>query len=157
MQVARELEDPFSHPPNDLPAVDLQRDFNARLLAAWDGANVGSRSFGQPAAEGDGAGAAEEEDGVASMLGERASRVGECAWLAESPRATHGRAACPMPRLTRQSSTPNRFWTTSASGASSRQPLPAPHPLPPPAGNASGSDGPVMLSRRAISWSESLF
>jgi hypothetical protein len=36
-EVARTLEDPFLHPPNDLPAVGLQMEFNSRLLAAWDG------------------------------------------------------------------------------------------------------------------------
>lgn len=35
-KVARALEDPFVHPPNDLPAVALQRAFNERLLTSWD-------------------------------------------------------------------------------------------------------------------------
>jgi hypothetical protein len=47
-QVARELEDPFTHPPNDLPAPQLQHDFNARLLAAWDGCRADPRGMGEP-------------------------------------------------------------------------------------------------------------
>ena len=39
-EVARTLEDPFLHPPNDLPAVGLQMEFNSRLLAAWDGCHL---------------------------------------------------------------------------------------------------------------------
>ena len=35
-QVARALEDPFVHPPNDLPANALQAAFNGRLLTTWD-------------------------------------------------------------------------------------------------------------------------
>ena len=34
-QVARELEDPFIHPPNEAPLVAVQRSFNARLLCGW--------------------------------------------------------------------------------------------------------------------------
>jgi len=30
------LEDPFVHPPNDLPSVAMQRAFNAQLLTSWD-------------------------------------------------------------------------------------------------------------------------
>mmetsp|Transcript_34166 Transcript_34166/g.104586 ORF Transcript_34166/g.104586 Transcript_34166/m.104586 type:complete len:309 (+) Transcript_34166:840-1766(+) len=30
------LEDPFVHPPNDLPSVAMQRAFNARLMGVWD-------------------------------------------------------------------------------------------------------------------------
>jgi len=33
---ATTLEDPFVHPPNDLPSVAMQRAFNARLVASWD-------------------------------------------------------------------------------------------------------------------------
>jgi len=33
---ARILEDPFVHPPNDLPSVAMQRAFNARLMGVWD-------------------------------------------------------------------------------------------------------------------------
>ena len=40
-EVARELEDPFTHPPNELPAAELQQELNERLLAAWDGAVAG--------------------------------------------------------------------------------------------------------------------
>ena len=35
-QVARELEDPFVHPPNEAPLVAVQQSFNARLLCGWD-------------------------------------------------------------------------------------------------------------------------
>jgi predicted membrane chloride channel (bestrophin family) len=35
-EVARELEDPFLHPPNELPLVSLQRAFNTRLLSTWE-------------------------------------------------------------------------------------------------------------------------
>ena len=35
-KVARALEDPFVHPPNDLPANALQAAFNSRLLTTWD-------------------------------------------------------------------------------------------------------------------------
>lgn len=35
-QVARALEDPFIHPPNDLPANALQAAFNSRLLTTFD-------------------------------------------------------------------------------------------------------------------------
>ena len=35
-EVARALEDPFVHPPNDLPANALQAAFNGRLLTTWD-------------------------------------------------------------------------------------------------------------------------
>ena len=35
-QVARALEDPFVHPPNDLPANALQAAFNGRLLTTGD-------------------------------------------------------------------------------------------------------------------------
>jgi len=34
-EVARELEDPFIHPPNEAPLVAVQRSFNARLLCGW--------------------------------------------------------------------------------------------------------------------------
>mmetsp|Transcript_23496 Transcript_23496/g.71904 ORF Transcript_23496/g.71904 Transcript_23496/m.71904 type:complete len:573 (+) Transcript_23496:605-2323(+) len=34
-KVARELEDPFAHPPNDLPSCLMQTNFNERLLDAW--------------------------------------------------------------------------------------------------------------------------
>lgn len=103
---------------DDLPAVDLQRDFNARLLAAWDGGLVGGQSFGSLRRNGAELEVASEEDRrVADMLRERASRVNECAWLAEPSRSP----AAPLKRqLTRQSSTPNRFWAASASGGSSR-------------------------------------
>jgi len=33
-EVARELEDPFVHPPNEAPLVSMQQSFNARLVAA---------------------------------------------------------------------------------------------------------------------------
>ena len=33
---ATTLEDPFVHPPNDLPSVAMQRAFNARLVTSWD-------------------------------------------------------------------------------------------------------------------------
>ena len=35
-EVARELEDPFIHPPNEAPLVAVQQSFNARLLSGWD-------------------------------------------------------------------------------------------------------------------------
>ena len=35
-EVARELEDPFLHPPNQLPIRALQTSFNTRLLATWE-------------------------------------------------------------------------------------------------------------------------
>uniref|UniRef100_A0A7S2CD60 Uncharacterized protein n=1 Tax=Haptolina brevifila TaxID=156173 RepID=A0A7S2CD60_9EUKA len=35
-KVARALEDPFVHPPNDLPANALQAAFNLRLLTSWE-------------------------------------------------------------------------------------------------------------------------
>lgn len=35
-QVARELEDPFIHPPNEAPLVAMQKSFNTRLLTCWD-------------------------------------------------------------------------------------------------------------------------
>ena len=35
-KVARALEDPFVHPPNDLAANALQAAFNCRLLTTWD-------------------------------------------------------------------------------------------------------------------------
>ena len=35
-KVARALEDPFVHPPNDLPGNALQAAFNGRLLTTWD-------------------------------------------------------------------------------------------------------------------------
>jgi len=35
-QVARALEDPFVHPPNDLPATALQAAFNCRMLTTFD-------------------------------------------------------------------------------------------------------------------------
>ena len=35
-EVARELEDPFVHPPNDLPLVSMHEIFNARVTASWD-------------------------------------------------------------------------------------------------------------------------
>lgn len=34
-EVARELEDPFIHPPNEAPLVAMQQSFNARLLSGW--------------------------------------------------------------------------------------------------------------------------
>jgi hypothetical protein len=34
--VARALEDPFVHPPNDLPANAMQVTFNNRMLTTWD-------------------------------------------------------------------------------------------------------------------------
>ena len=34
-EVARELEDPFIHPPNEAPLVAVQQSFNARLLSGW--------------------------------------------------------------------------------------------------------------------------
>ena len=39
-EVARTLEDPFVHPPNHLPAMEIQEEFNSRILAAWDGARI---------------------------------------------------------------------------------------------------------------------
>jgi hypothetical protein len=41
-EVARELEDPYCFPPNDLPLARLQYQFNERILAAAN-AEVGSR------------------------------------------------------------------------------------------------------------------
>jgi len=35
-KMARELEDPFVHPPNDLPSLMMQTAFNSRLLTSWD-------------------------------------------------------------------------------------------------------------------------
>ena len=35
-EVARELEDPFVHPPNDLPLVSMHEIFNARVTASWE-------------------------------------------------------------------------------------------------------------------------
>ena len=35
-KVARALEDPFVHPPNDLPANAMQAAFNLRLITTWD-------------------------------------------------------------------------------------------------------------------------
>jgi len=35
-KVAKALEDPFVHPPNDLPANAFQAAFNSRLLTTWD-------------------------------------------------------------------------------------------------------------------------
>lgn len=39
-EVARTLEDPFTHPPNELPAPQIQEEFNARLIATWDSATA---------------------------------------------------------------------------------------------------------------------
>ena len=36
-KVARELEDPFVYPPNDLPSGAMQYAFNDRLMSTWDG------------------------------------------------------------------------------------------------------------------------
>jgi hypothetical protein len=35
-EVARELEDPFIHPPNEAPLVAVQQSFNQRLLSGWE-------------------------------------------------------------------------------------------------------------------------
>ena len=35
-EVARELEDPYLHPPNELPLRAWQASFNSRLLATWE-------------------------------------------------------------------------------------------------------------------------
>lgn len=35
-EVARELEDPFLHPPNELPMVSLHNSFNNRMLTTWE-------------------------------------------------------------------------------------------------------------------------
>ena len=46
LRVAQELEDPFVHPPNDLPSLAMQQAFNVRCLAAWDALhNAGADSF----------------------------------------------------------------------------------------------------------------
>ena len=34
--MARELEDPYLHPPNELPIVALHTSYNSRLLASWE-------------------------------------------------------------------------------------------------------------------------
>lgn len=39
-QVARSLEDPFVHPPNDLPAQAMQSAFNQRLISSMDALRV---------------------------------------------------------------------------------------------------------------------
>ena len=52
-EVARSLEDPFAHPPNDLPCRLLQEAFNARLVAAWDSSLHAQQ---QPLADGKGGG-----------------------------------------------------------------------------------------------------
>jgi len=35
-EVARELEDPFLHPPNELPMISIHETFNTRLTATWE-------------------------------------------------------------------------------------------------------------------------
>ncbi|KAL1504525.1 hypothetical protein AB1Y20_010927 [Prymnesium parvum] len=50
-EVARILEDPFLFPPNDLPTVGLQMDFNSRLLAAWEGCHFPTRMCDSSPAE----------------------------------------------------------------------------------------------------------
>ncbi|KAL1528652.1 hypothetical protein AB1Y20_009990 [Prymnesium parvum] len=37
-EVARELEDPFIHPPNEAPVVALQHTFNSRIVTGWEAA-----------------------------------------------------------------------------------------------------------------------
>ena len=39
-EVARALEDPFLHPPNELPIIALQESFNTRLSATWEALDV---------------------------------------------------------------------------------------------------------------------
>mmetsp|Transcript_20456 Transcript_20456/g.52058 ORF Transcript_20456/g.52058 Transcript_20456/m.52058 type:complete len:511 (-) Transcript_20456:423-1955(-) len=39
-EVARELEDPFLHPPNELPMIAMHETFNTRLTATWEGLDV---------------------------------------------------------------------------------------------------------------------
>lgn len=126
-----------AHPPNDLPACDLQRDFNARLLAAWDGACAGAQA-GLATALASGA----EDAGLGRMLSERAARATESAWIPTPPSS-----GPPSPRrqLTRQSSTPNRFWETSASAAgSTTSSLRARVHLAPP---SEGAEPPVAKSK----------
>ena len=39
-EVARELEDPYLHPPNQLPIVSIHETFNTRLAASWEALDV---------------------------------------------------------------------------------------------------------------------
>ena len=125
-EVARDLEDPFIHPPNDLPAADLQRDFNARLVAAWDGCQAGD------AGGGFGGGEMLSERAltrsVDSLLRERKVRQREGARDGDEEPS----AAAVAPDLLRQKSTPNRFWETSATASGAvgggRSPRPSREP-----------------------------
>lgn len=119
-EVARELEDPFTHPPNDLPAVDLQAEFNQRLLTAWDGCGAGDAVGGL--------GELRATDGVEELMASRAQRQRDASWRNKSvaglalAEGIGGPAAHlsgpPLPMLARQGSRPNRFWEISSSSGS---------------------------------------
>jgi hypothetical protein len=105
-EVARTLEDPFCHPPNDLPAVQLQKDFNARLLSSWDGTSAALACDLVP------------ERGMRDLLRERMERLQDASLtVTDEDAARYGmspasdRAAA---RLKRPKSTPNRFFLRSA-------------------------------------------
>lgn len=48
LQVARDLEEPFMYPPNNLPCATWQDDFNCRLAASLQACTMGEGQDGTP-------------------------------------------------------------------------------------------------------------
>ena len=158
-EVARDLEDPFIHPPNDLPAAELQRDFNARLLAAWDGCRRGDAGeargeflpdSGRLEALLEACSARERERVVASpevpqVDGEEGGAGATSSDGHTAPPALSPPLARP-PLSPRQQSTPNRFWEVStSSGAAATSPLVRRVRSEPPPPSSQGSAPPPLL------------
>jgi hypothetical protein len=106
-----QLEDPFIHPPNDLPAEELQREFHARCLAAWDGCAAAADAELVPHAglsrlilE---RGAAQRRCNVSTVATPSANSDAASGRRDDADASGARRSARP---LKRDSTRPNRFW-----------------------------------------------
>ncbi len=111
-EVARTLEDPFTHPPNDLPAVTMQEEFNTRLLDSWDACGAVLAAELEPESLNDLMHAHAERRRLAALTHQDAQ-------LPEMLRSTNSawERAC---RRLHLASRPNRFWESSTPSGNSR-------------------------------------
>jgi len=171
------LEDPFVHPPNDLPSVAMQRAFNAQLLTSWDALRPappppdGAKGGGAPDAAAVAAAvlrgpppkltaAASAAACVPALEWEATCRLW-LAWEARgSPPTSRSRPSPSPPTSARRAATPPAASSSSASSSTPSRtrcstPPPSPSPSSPSdrAAESAAGGNPSRGSRRAPTWS----
>jgi len=100
-EVATVLEDPFVNPPNDLPTVQLQEEFNERLVASWDGCEAVFKADDRKAMQ-------LPQSPLLDQLVKQHRRRRQDRSAASLARQQAGKRG-----IRRQSTSPNKFWEMS--------------------------------------------